>query len=836
MRAITPELEELLRSRFQAAASGYRGRIEVDRPTEETTELSALANRSFGGTVTAAGSIPPANPTNANDNNTGTASTIGNGVLGAGTYTGWWQMDLGEPMQIERMYILQAAGQGEAMHLIEVSENGSSWSTATGVTQTAHTSGGYMTGLYGGGGLLENQTCTVDFAPPLTFRHIRIAHQVVLTGLGFFSGRGVVEWHVMAREITHVPPGTATDSYRVHSISLNRGFSLVADGATIEIPNEDLALGFGAGSVIPTGSRLRIFQWYGDAENEVLTFTGLVDVVRDSRDLLRTQITARDLMVLLTDQTFSAHAPQGADEEDADRTPANGVFISMEVSAIVEHILDEAGWPVADRAITATSYVLDEYIIGDGATWASAIIGPDRLTGLVGFFAWADEEGTFRFAPTPAANILADPGDPAYTYLVGDAGETELTSGHVTSLQVETTGYPIRTRVKVRGPLTTLKDAWTELWRTTKVTRPVGIWYDPTTPAQIRVLDRGTKRLYRLDQATREVLGSANLSAVVPYPLGLSGDPSDSSVYWVLNAPWAFTGSTSGNQVKKLRKSDHVVLAAHSIPNGRWSAIKVSASHVYLTNLDTDRFYRRSKTDLSAVADYSHTVDSVTQLNPSGIMVDGTTLFLFWYNSGNTPRFLLCDESAPGTVTGTIVTAGVTLVGGEMDTTTHTECWGGSDLAGLVAKFTLVEPVENDVAVEVIDTELEDELGALAQTEPRTHDAHPGDAAHSWLMRRETLNLPMISSLAQATETAQRRLELLARRDRVVDVGIVGNPALQKADVLAVTDPATSLTGRFVVDVYRTEMTPESYVGTLALLPAGPADTDDPEDDGEGSE
>jgi hypothetical protein len=105
--------------------------------------------------------------------------------------------------------------------------------------------------------------------------------------------------------------------------------------------------------------------------------------------------------------------------------------------------------------------------------------------------------------------------------------------------------------------------------------------------------------------------------------------------------------------------------------------------------------------------------------------LDAVLLLLEQRHDGAVPD---ADESAPRTITGVVKTAGTQLHGGEMDTTTHTECYGDSDSLGLVAKFTLKEPVAHDVAQEAIDTDLEDELGRLAQLEDRVHDSHPLDA------------------------------------------------------------------------------------------------------------
>lgn len=612
------------------------------------------------------------------------------------------------------------------------------------------------------------------------------------------------------------------------SVSIDKSLRLVADQADVQFANEDLPLGWGPDSAIETNQRIRIYQWFGEPANEIRTFTGLVDRVHDHRDVLTTMLTARDMMAILIDQTFSTIGPQKATEAGAVRTQANGVYLSMEVSAILTDILDRAGWPSADRAITPTSYVLDEFIVADGASWADTIIGREHLAGLVGYSAWADELGVFHFAPTLISQNLTDPVVPVYTFRTGE---------DIVSLDDETDQYDLRTRIKVRGPLTTqtLQDTWRELWRTTKFHLPVGLWHDPADAGDLQVLDRGTKRMYKLRQSDRAVLSSVNIGAAIGHPLGLSGDPADATVYWILDAPWIYTGSSTGNSVKKVRKSDNHVLATYAIPNGRWSAIKVSAAYLWLTNLDTDRFYKRSKADGSAVADYSHTYAAVVQVNPSGIMVDGTTLFVFWANGGTTARFLVCDESAPGTITKIVKTAGTALHGGEMDTVTHTECYGDSDSLGLVAKFTLIAVVDqtDQVYAEVVDTVLEDELGTFAQTEPRIHDTHPGAAAHPYEVRRATLNLTVITSLAQATETAQRQLDLSSVRRRVVDAGVIGNPALQKTDPVAVIDPVAGISDEFAIDTYRSQMAADgTYLGTLALLPVGPV-VDTPSDGGD---
>ena len=864
MQAITPALAALLKDHFQAGASGFRGRIEVDEPTSDgavTLVQWAIADYSadlvFGSPVTPGNllvgmvenndrgdpGVAPAGWTQV-----GSSNVEAHPAFGGTGYLFYRIAEAGDTGFVNGGYAVigaEFAGVDTSAGIVTAGLSASSDNNSATISlssspgQAALIVGAVMTRLTGDGKITPD--AGVNLVPPLptALPTNNVPHdnpgmlwaEVPSTGgtlSGVMSGSTTDGYWWGMQIAAFVPVGRA--SYPPKRISIDKSLRMTADQATVEFANEDLPLGWGPDSLFPTNSRLRAYQWFGDADNEVCTFTGLIDAVTDSRDPLTTAVTCRDMMALLLDQTFGATAPQGADEDGAVRTEANGVYLSREVSYIVADILDRAGWPSADRAITPTSYVLDEYVIPDGTSWAEAIVGEAVLTGLVGYDAWADEAGVFHFAPTFTAGALTEPGTPAYTFQSGV---------DILSLQDATDQYDLRTRVKVRGPLTTqvLTDTWRELWRTRKISKPVGIWYDPSDSANIRVLDRGTKRLYKLRQSDRVVLSSVNIGAVITYPLGVSGDPSDSTIYWILNGPWLW-GSGSVSQMVKVRKSDNHVLARYNLDTDHWSSIKVSGSYIYVANLTDDKVYRRSKTTGAAVDSFRHTYNSNLQSNPSGVMIDGTTINVFWSNSGTTARFLQCAESAPGTVTKVVKTAGTALVGGEMDTTTHTECWGGSDSLGLVAKFTLVavEDVTTEVYAEVVDIDLEDELGALAQSEVRVHDAHSGDPVHAFEVRRDTLDVTVVTSLAQATETAMRRLDKLSQRRRVLDVGIVGNPALQKTDFVRVEDPVTGIAEDWSIDTYRSDMAADgTYLGTLALIPVETPD-DDVTDDGDATE
>ena len=808
MLVLTAELSAILKSKLQAGSSGFRARIEIDY-SAEPGPVGDVQNLNIAANVY--------NDPNADWPFTGPVANIHDGSLETTALGGATVVmddryhyvalisDLGVSRYVDSMQ-WDAYG-GESPQETEYSEDAVTW-TAAPVSWS--TDGG------------SEQTNIGIVA-----RYWRVRWWVDLADGqwgAYFGWPDVREWQINGRAIAAAGPLV----YPPLRISIDKSIRMASDQATVELANEDQAFGWGPSAPVATNARMRVYQWYGSADNEVRTFTGVLDSILHGRDPLTVTLKARDMMAIMLDQGFTTIGPQGADEEGKIRTTANGVYLSMEVSAIVEDILLRAGWPQADTSITPTSYVLDEFIIQDGSSWADAIIGDDRLTGLVGYNAWADEDGVFHFEPSELEASATEILSPSYTFRTGE---------DIVQLANEIDQYDLRTRVKVRGPLTTqeLSDTWRELWRTRKLAHPVGVWYDPSNSGYIRVLDRGTKRLYKLRQSDRVLVSSVYVGSICPYPLAVSGDPANSAYYYLLNCPWKFGGSLGGNSIKKIRKSDNKVLSSWSIPSGRWTGMKVSSNYIWLTNWDTDRFYKRSKADASAIASYSHTYGGNEQHNPSGLMIDGTTLNLFWANGGTTARFLQASESAPGTVTKKVKTAGTTLHGGEMDTTTHTECWGVNDSTGVTAKFTLIKAEDHttEVYAEVIDSELEDELGVLAQLEDRIHDAHSGDPAHPFEVRRDTLDVTVITSLAQATETAMRRLDSLARRRDVVDAGIVGNPALQKTDVVRVLDPKVDSARDYVIDTYRTEMDASgTYLGTLALIPIAEV-TDDPVDEGD---
>jgi hypothetical protein len=834
VRALTPDLEAILVSRFQAGASGFRGRIEIDVPIAGTVGACSYVAEG-GGSPTSAdiwgdfidnshnfhagGGVPAATVTASGGGlffSDLTYGTFDNGsqfgmksnVFADTTIEGRWAIDLGAPVSvcIARLvppgfgtYDSSGSPSGSNVGL-DYSDDGVTWVNAIpAMNATAESVG-------------------------ITARYWSLHNGPwVHAGLGYYPGCDISALCFWTNAVT--PPSVGTVAVQPTRISIDKSRKMAAQQMSFEVLNED-----GGHSRFPSQDTfledmvVRAFEWYGDAANEVLVFTGLTDKLIEHRDPRKVAVTCRSMLKRAIVQTFSTIGPQGAGEAGAIRTAENGVYLGLEASAIVTDIADRMGWPTAKRAILPTSFMVDEYVLPDGTSWAECIAGSDRLTAMTGYELFDDEDGVLHFEPAGKSSA-ADSDTPQVPDYVFSAGVDLM------ALDLQGDDYDVKTRVKVTGPLTTNKPAWVETWHTNRLRRPVGLFYDPADPTHLYVLDRSTSKLYKLLQSDRSIVSSVSFAGI-SYPLGISGDPSDASIVWILNAPWKYTGSTSGNSIKKVRRSDGATLATYAIANGRWTTIKVSASFIWLASWDTDKVHKHSKADGSSIASYTVVYNSVAQINPTGLAIDGTTILAFFYGTSGGNRFLLVDESDPTTVdptnalgvtSGVVSTAGTNILGGEMDTTTHVDLYACSDDLGLVWKFHLVSPVTNNVSTVAADQELEDLLGLRSQAEPRVHDLHPGDAAHPFEIRRMTLALKLVTSLAQATESAVRQLAQVDRFAQTLDAGIVGNPGIQLRDMIAVVDPPSGLdsTRYWLLDTYRSELDASAgtFVGTVALLP-----------------
>lgn len=210
---------------------------------------------------------------------------------------------------------------------------------------------------------------------------------------------------------------------------------------------------------------------------------------------------------------------------------------------------------------------------------------------------------------------------------------------------------------------TVTNDTWTEIWEAAGISKPTGTaLYDSNW---LWVIHETTRRVYRISQTDQhvQVLSDPLFSG---YAGGLSMDPADSAVYWALEAPW-LSGSSSNTKIHKIRQSDHVILATFDMGSAiKFTSIKVSATWLWATRWDgSTTIYRLSKATGAVSNSYSISYGGSTQVNPSGISVNGTSL-AYWYDG--TKRALLADESAPTTITGVLDVTGISSLGGDWTT------------------------------------------------------------------------------------------------------------------------------------------------------------------------
>lgn len=396
MRTITPELTAILRSRFQAAGDGFSGRIEIDSllgPTSaEPIDLEALLE--IGGSYWFDGNFHTWTPVLANHSAVfGFSEPVTFGSLHIYWHYGGAFDPSGEPSVVSG-----AAGP------IEIA-GGPTFTGPWTVVLTDPDPVGAAGASYPG-----DFDLPYVLDEPATYRYWRV------TSTDVHSNNDIYEIVAMTPESDGEIVAT---TYRPKRINLNRNLRMGPDQASIDLVNEGLPYGWGPTSIFPTNSRIRCYQWFGDVANEVLTFTGVIDKITDSRDVLTTSLECRSMAgPILVDQTFSTTAPQLAGESGTVRTEDNGVYLSKEVDYIAGDILERAGWPSDDIDIADSSFVLDEFVIEDGATWWDTLA---RLAGFVGYELWDDEDAVIHLKPLGSAAGVDDDLTADYEYEIGIA-------------------------------------------------------------------------------------------------------------------------------------------------------------------------------------------------------------------------------------------------------------------------------------------------------------------------------------------------------------------------------------------------------------------------------
>jgi hypothetical protein len=592
------------------------------------------------------------------------------------------------------------------------------------------------------------------------------------------------------------------------SMSLDRSRKMQAAQLDVELENEAGDKGWyqqTLATFVPNAP-ITAWAWYGVRANRVCIFTGLIDICHDHRNPRKLSLKARSRMKWLFEQNFTAIASQVDGEDGAILTELNGVFIEKSVAYIVNKILDLGGWPTGDaRVITDPGITLSLFVIPDQTSWVDAIAGSDRLTSVAGYDLWEDELGVIHFGPSP----ITASSEPSPTYTL-QAGVDILTLDH------ETDDTERKTRVRVGGPMKSFIPAWKETWETTRLDHPVGVWHEPTDASNVRVIDSITQYLYVMRRSDQTIVSSVNLRAAFAYfPGGLSGDPVDPTIYWALDINWIHGGNDNA-RVIKFDKATNAVLDTYALPDGQWTDLKSDGVNLWLTRWDTDRLYKR---DLTGGAVDSWTYAS--HVNPTGMYLNGTTIGLF-FNGGT--KFYLVSTSDPGTITSTQSTVGTQILGGEMVLSTQAALFavlgqGPFSSAGHVWEFELKTEITTDVVAWASDMALEHQLGAQSNIGTRAHDLDPAQDDHQFETRLLVINLEVVTSVAQATQVAVDALALMKRLRRQMDVGWVGNPALQINDVIFIDDPVENPSNPWVLDTYRLELDEKQFIGSGTLLP-----------------
>lgn len=245
-------------------------------------------------------------------------------------------------------------------------------------------------------------------------------------------------------------------------------------------------------------------------------------------------------------------------------------------------------------------------------------------------------------------------------------------------------------------------DVWTQVWQSGAIAHPVGIAFDADEPDDVYVLDGEKRRIYRLNQTTRKAV------AVSPVLFsgrgaGLSFDPSDPTIAWVLEAPW-LSGSGADTQIHKLDRSDWSIITTLAEPDTatQLTDIRADASFLWTSRYDAGTIQKRDKTDGSVVDSSTITYNGNVQEHPNGIAINGTAISYWFGGTANhgTGRALLADTSDPWTITGIQKTTGIAGYGGDQTTEGGDEfIYIVSTAVGRVWKYQLssatpVDPVD----------------------------------------------------------------------------------------------------------------------------------------------
>jgi hypothetical protein len=244
-----------------------------------------------------------------------------------------------------------------------------------------------------------------------------------------------------------------------------------------------------------------------------------------------------------------------------------------------------------------------------------------------------------------------------------------------------------------------LVGTWEKVWATKAVGMPSGVAFDPDESNFVYVIGASSRKIRKVNQTTREVASSspALWSGSSKWAAGLSFDPDDDSICWVLEAPW-LSGSTANTKIRKIRRSDWHVLDTWDLGDPvKLTDIRVDGDFVWTTRYDNNLIQQRSKSNAANVVDsFTITYKGKLQKKPNGIAINGTQV-AYWFGGdggGGTGRALIADTSDPEDITDVQRTNGISAFGGEWTTE------GGEDFLYTVSytegrtwKYQLTESV-----------------------------------------------------------------------------------------------------------------------------------------------
>jgi len=212
-----------------------------------------------------------------------------------------------------------------------------------------------------------------------------------------------------------------------------------------------------------------------------------------------------------------------------------------------------------------------------------------------------------------------------------------------------------------------ISDTWTEVWETHKINAPVGSCTVGGDDDFLYVIGGYSRRVYKLRQSDRAIVRTSPplWSGSDNYAGGLCEDPSDSTIMWALESPWALGGS-GNTKIRKVRISDWAILATFDLGSAvQLTDIEADGTSLWTSKYDGPDFQQRSKATGAVTASHSISYGGVAQTKCTGLSINGAQIAI-WFSG--TKRALIASTAAPTVITDVIKTTGLSAFGGSWRT------------------------------------------------------------------------------------------------------------------------------------------------------------------------